>query len=152
MITNLKLNGINLSNKLNRINFLFLFITIGVLSALLYHETLDLLGFDFPHNTFLFNPVDRFNDWHNSIFATTSLNPYFSNSPAVSTYFPFSYWLFSFFTFNGRDVNTSIYLIISISLLIFALYCSWHYLFCTKIDDVNANPKKILLLFTRKFL
>jgi hypothetical protein len=143
MPSNLGINIVNAPEQLKRIHFFFLFITVGLSLALMYHGVARLLGYDFPYNTFLFLPGDRFNDWHNSIFATRSLNPYFSNSPAVSTYFPFSYWLFSFFTFNSRDTNTTLYLTISIALLLIAVCCSWRFLFLEKLKNVDSKNRAI---------
>jgi hypothetical protein len=138
---------ISVTNKLQRIRALFLLVMVGVFLAIFYHGLLSYIGYGFPRNTFLFSPGDRFNDWHNSVIATQSLNPYFSNSPAVSTYFPFSYWLLSFFTSNGRDVNTFFYIIISIGLLTASTFYAWRFLFPEKPVGSDANTKAYLKLF-----
>lgn len=68
-------------------------VTAGFLAAVLFHFVQGfVLERPWPYNTYLFNPVDRFNDLLYSIDAASTRDPYFQ-SPAgsVSTYFPFTY-------------------------------------------------------------
>ena len=132
-----------------RISSLLLIVALGLFSAVLYSLILDYVGFGFPHNPFLFHPADRFNDWHNSVVATASQNPYFSNSPAVSTYFPFSYWVLSHFTYNPRSVNSTLYLSISLALLITSCYYSWRFQFHKK--EVKFNLIQLVFIFALSY-
>lgn len=67
----------------------------GFLTAVLFHFVQGvLLGRPWPYNTYLFNPVDRFNDLLHSIDSAATLDPYFRGPEgSVSTYFPFAYIL-----------------------------------------------------------
>jgi len=68
-------------------------VTAGFLAAVLFHLVQGfVLGHPWPYNTYLFNPVDRFNDLLYSVGAASTLDPYFQHaSGSVSTYFPFTY-------------------------------------------------------------
>jgi hypothetical protein len=76
------------------------------------------MGMDWPWNTFLFLPGDRFNDWHNSVAQAASLNPYYHTDRALAAYFPVAYVLFKVGVSHSAAISISIYFIISISLLI----------------------------------
>lgn len=91
---------------------------LGVSLACGYHAILGVMGFDFPWNTFLFRPDDRFSDWHNSVAQAASENPYLYSGPALATYFPASYILFQLGADSSRIDSIHIYFIISVVLLI----------------------------------
>src|SRR5258708_14102528 len=48
------------------------------------------LGDVYPLNTFLFDPIDRFNDLLNMVKICSTNNPYFTFDPFPSNYFPFA--------------------------------------------------------------
>lgn len=99
------------------IKFFLLFSWCGLLIALFFHLYMQFSGKEFPWTTFLFNPIDRFADWNNSIAAAATLNPYFADTKAVSAYFPFTYEVF-FLIHKISPINSlTIYLSISALLL-----------------------------------
>lgn len=63
-------------------------VVLGLTVALLFHESLNLLGFGYPQNTFLFDARDRFNDFYNVFTAVRTGDPY---STMTAVYFPFAY-------------------------------------------------------------
>lgn len=99
-------------------------VLVGLTVAIAFHLTMEQLGFSFPWNTFLFLPGDRFNDWHNSIAAAATLDPYFAPTKAVSAYFPFAYLLMQGVAGYPRNLATLIYLGISCGLLVLAVSLS----------------------------
>lgn len=69
-----------------------------VCSMLFHYFTGPFAGRGYPYSTFLFDPMDRFNDFFNIYRATVDLNPF---SAPVSVYFPFTYlpvYLLTFIT------------------------------------------------------
>lgn len=104
-----------------RLRFFLRFVLVGLMVALVFHLTMRLLGLSFPWTTFLFIPGDRFNDWHNSIAAAATLDPYFATTTAVSAYFPFAYLVMQGVAGCARRVATLVYLGISFGLLLLAV-------------------------------
>lgn len=104
------------------------FVIVGLLIATTFHIMMGQLGFGFPWNTFLFMADDRFNDWHNSLAAAATLDPYFATTRAISAYFPFAYLVMRIATGLPRLLATSIYLTISSGLLVLAVSISVRYL------------------------
>lgn len=109
------------SHNSKLINIFNIAIASGLFLAILWHLCLLLLGFEYPFNTFLFDPADRFNDLFNSITSSKNLNPYAEPSPAVPAYFPFSYIIFYTLSFLTRD---AVLFTFSGLLIIMALYLS----------------------------
>lgn len=107
---------------LKKINYLFKFVIFFLLISCAYHLFFNYFNFPNIPQSFLFDSSDRFNDWHNSITSSRASNPYFSDSPALATYFPFSYLLFSIGIPFGRSINTIIYIGITFLLLFFSIY------------------------------
>lgn len=91
---------------------------VGFFLAVGYHATLGSIGMDWPWNTFLFLPGDRFNDWHNSVAQTASGHPYYSSGPALATYFPVTYVLLRVGVGYSAVTSICIYFSISIPLLV----------------------------------
>ncbi|GLU31369.1 glycosyltransferase family 87 protein [Trinickia caryophylli] len=108
--------------SVRRVSFFSRFVLIGLGAAVVFHATMAALGLTFPWTTFLFRPDDRFNDWHNSVAAAATLDPYYAATRAVSAYFPFAYEVLRIGVGWARNVSTSIYLAISLTLLSLA---SW---------------------------
>lgn len=101
------------------IQLFFNVMLVGFSLACVYHAILGLIGLDWPWNTFLFSPGDRFNDWHNSVAQAASINPYDSSGPALAAYFPVTYVLLKVGV--GYSAVTSIYIYFSISIALFIL-------------------------------
>lgn len=108
-------------SPIRRVEVLAVFVLAGFAVAVAYHSIMAYLGFRFPWDTFLFTPDDRFNDWHNSVLAAKTLNPYTANGPALSTYLPLSYLLFQIGAPLSRTGSLLVYLGISIGLLVVAI-------------------------------
>jgi hypothetical protein len=104
------------------------FVVVGLLVAVAFHLVMGQLGFSYPWTTFLFSSADRFNDWHNSLAAAATLDPYFATTKAISAYFPFAYLLMRIATGCPRMIATSIYLAVSSGLLVLAVLTSVRYL------------------------
>ena len=110
----------------------FKVMVIGFSIACIYHWILNAIHLDWPWNSFLFIPNDRFNDWHNSVAQAASVNPYYHNGAALAAYFPFTYILLKIGVSFSACTSITIYLIISIVLLIItasfarSLICSSH--------------------------
>ncbi len=64
-------------------------VVLGMAAALTYHGILHGLGFGFPWDTFLFNPIGRYDDWFTSVVPAATHNPYLTNRGGA--YFPFAY-------------------------------------------------------------
>lgn len=102
-------------------NFL-LFMLLGIGIAVIFHSILHLLKLPYPWNTFLFNPGDRFNDWHNSIRQVMAPNPYQAPGPALATYFPFTYVLLEIGNFQDRYLSLLVYFNVTLSLIFIGAY------------------------------
>lgn len=114
--------------SVRRVYFFSGFVLIGLGAAVLFHATMAALGSAFPWTTFLFRPEDRFNDWHNSVAAAATLDPYYAVTRAVSAYFPFAYDVLRIGVGWTRNVSTSIYLSISLALLSLATWTALYFM------------------------
>jgi len=76
--------------KSDRIFTVVFIIVAGFALSVIFHYSMgNYFGFNsYPHNTFLFTPADKFNDFFNIYRATEHLNPY---SNPLCCYFPFTY-------------------------------------------------------------
>lgn len=131
-----------------------LFILAGLLLALFFHFYLagSLLELSYPWNTFLFQPTDRFNDWHNSVFSAASTDPYFKNGAAVSTYFPFAYFVFLSGSFFSKLGSLLVYAISALSLLTIAITVFWQLQIKPLIHDESQSRVGIALLLLSTWL
>jgi hypothetical protein len=85
--------------KSEKIHWISGIILIGFMIAVFYHYVCGVyLGLPYPHNTFLFIPMDKFNDFFNMYNLTRNLNPYFEHYPIKSNYYPFANIVFYLFT------------------------------------------------------
>jgi hypothetical protein len=83
-------------DKQEKINLISLIIIVGFTVAIIYHYlAASYYQLGYPHNTFLFNPNDQFNDFFNHLKIT--LNPYWGNI-YKGVYFPFFYILLGLFS------------------------------------------------------
>jgi len=86
----------------------------------LYHSLINGLGYQWPHDTFLFQPGDRFNDWHNATIAANTGNPYYSHTHAINPYFPLTYFLLDFIPNLTRTYSLLVYLsLVALLVLVF---------------------------------
>lgn len=78
----------------------------GLLASVAFHAAKAFIfGLNvYPHNTFLFTPLDRFNDFINIYKASRKLAPF---SSAVSVYPPFAYVVMLPFTLVGKKIALS---------------------------------------------
>ena len=105
------------------LRFFALFVGAGFLSAVIFHTLYPrLLQVGFPWDTYLFDPADRFNDWHNSVREARSMDPYYKYYTA---YLPFSYIAFLSAARLSALNSTLLYLSVSIFLLAIAACCFW---------------------------
>ena len=115
-------------NTLKKINFLFFFVIIGLSLSLLYHFILGFIGFDYPFNSFLFDPTDRFMDFKNNYNKVIDYDPYQVLGPSkyfyngLTVHWPLGMTLIFFFTFLPINISIYIYLIIFLLLFIFFIY------------------------------
>ena len=94
--------------------------TIAVIKNILVENIFNL---QYPFNTFLFNPNDRFRDFLNMIETCKNLNPYAAENIVTSVYFPFANSLFYFFswaTLNNNDMALLLFMLL-FSALFYAL-------------------------------
>jgi hypothetical protein len=81
--------SLDASARLSVISGITLF---GFIAAVIYHYYAGAyLNMTYPHNTFLFNPVDKFNDFYNQLKIVKNFNPYYETGGVEAVYFPFSY-------------------------------------------------------------
>ena len=134
-------------NPSKNIELFFYVMLVGFCFACGYHAILGAIGMDWPWNTFLFLPSDRFNDWHNSVAQAASLNPYYHPEPAyVATYFPLTYVLLKVGVGHSAITSISIYFFISIALLILTAGLARTLVHTSHIDSNTHCLKDIVLL------
>lgn len=106
----------------------------GFVVAVIFHYIAGMyLGKEFPLNTFLFIPDDKFMDYFNSINIVTDLNPYFSEKiVGCAAYFPFTYSLLYFFSLVGKRGSFTIYSAAFIGYFIY--YCRSNILHNIQLD------------------
>ena len=126
-------------------NFLF-FMLLGLGIAVIFHTTLHLLKLPYPWNTFLFNPGDRFNDWHNSIRQVTAPNPYHAPGPALATYFPFTYVLLEIGNFQDRFLSLLVYFNVAFGLIFISAYQAIKKIAPAKPALLNSSAKNVFFL------
>jgi hypothetical protein len=110
------------------------------LFAIIYHYVCEkYVGLQWPYNTFLFMPGDRFNDFFNTInFSKLLKNGEFVyNQSMWNPYMPFMNWVCLLFAFGNNYVNFIMYTLILITF--FATY-----LF---VNIYKENKNKIEALF-----
>ena len=74
----------------------------------------------YPNSTFLYNPLDRFNDFVNMVETCKLLDPYNSNNFLPSVYFQFSnIFYYGFYKIAYNNMFTSMLLFIVIFLIFF---------------------------------
>ena len=95
--------------KLKKIQTVTAIITIGFTLSVIFNYILgNYFNYEFPNGTFLFTPVDKFNDFFNAYRHVEGFNPY-SEILAQRIYFPFGYLIVGLFTFFEKNVAFYIY-------------------------------------------
>lgn len=114
----------------DKINLIGLILIIGFAISVVYHYIMGIyLNMDYPFNTFLFRPDDRFMDFYNVL--EMSYNPYLHGA-----YFPFSYLIVSVFTHFSPDMALILFMGIFVG---FLLYVSYNNLQCSNRIDTVRN-------------
>lgn len=93
------------NRNISRAKLITAIVVIGFICSFLFHYLYSAQAGknQYPYNTFLFNPADRFNDFYNIFNATKDLNPF---AFSVSVYFPFTYIIMHIF--NSFDPPTAL--------------------------------------------
>ena len=122
-------------------------VVAGVVVAVAFHAALGHAGYGYPWNTFLFTPADRYNDWHNSVVAASTFDPYYQARPGVlSVYFPFAYLAFLVGSGLSWAASSAVYLVISIGLLVAAVAFSWSQARPVQAAGGQVDAKELALL------
>jgi len=123
-----------------RTEILVSIITLGFIIALFFKYVQGAyLHMDFPFNTFLFAPDDRFRDFFGPYVQAQNLEAYI-NKPGlvISQYFPFLYLIIYPFTFLEMHFASYLFSVIFYSLSIFL---SWLYI--SKLNHIKTLSNKI---------
>lgn len=99
--------------KRDRVRLLASIILAGFLAAVIFHGTLGLLfNADYPRNTFLFRPDDRFNDFYNPLRGSFDLDPYNPDRIGyIGGYLPFGYFMtYLFSVVQPPELSLSLFL------------------------------------------
>jgi hypothetical protein len=121
---NLAAPAVRAARIVSWLRFFAMFILAGFALAACYHTAMrHFLNRGFPWNTYLFDPSDRFNDWHNPVRDARSMDPYYKYRTA--NYFPFAYMAFLSAAHLSWLASTLLYLSLSVSLLTVAVGVFW---------------------------
>jgi hypothetical protein len=128
---------------LGRLAIALIVVAAGTLSAVLYHFVLMrmLLHYDYPYNTFLFIPKDRFADFYNQFKLSANRDPFVTDGETVAwerAYFPFTYLLMWSLSPLHRKLS---HIIISIA-FIYSFIGMMHW-YCTKESKYPVHPENV---------
>jgi hypothetical protein len=127
--------------KQNKVNFISILMLLGFVIAVFYYYMQGVyLGKDYPYNTCLFIPIDRFNDFFHTYNLTANLNPYFEIYIFNSNYYPFLHILFYPFTFLSVEYALAVFILLFAALL---FYFNYIYL---KTDNLFETIKNVLII------
>ena len=129
------------------VTYFFTVVVACLILACIYHSLLSVAGYGFPWDTFLFMPEDRYNDWHNSVAAAATLDPYFAPRRALSVYFPFAYVVFLAGSGHFWAASAALYLAVSFGLLGGAVGYTWRRGRQAEGGPGEADAKELALLF-----
>ena len=99
---------INYTDNESRVKIVAKIIFWGFISAVFFNFIYQgaILNKPYPYNTFLFLPLDRFNDFFNMVVWCKNNNPYFDHFYlGNSNYLPFANLIFWFFSFLPKKCN-----------------------------------------------
>ncbi len=100
-------------------------VLIGFIVALGYHAYQGIfLQLPYPFNTFLFLPLDRFNDFYNGFYASKNFNPYFELGYywPLRNMFPFLYFIYCLMALVEGKTMLTIFLVSSFILIFYINY------------------------------
>lgn len=97
-----------------KVKLTFIGVFIGLILASIFHFIL-MGNKNYPENTFLFTPLDRFMDFINCWEFSIHLNPYFEDASPVSNYFPFANLILYLFTFFKAHTSLIIFLLLYVA-------------------------------------
>jgi len=91
-----------------KIKLVCLIVLTGFIVAIVYHAYQGIfLQLPYPFNTFLFLPLDRFNDFYNGFYTCKNFNPYFEPGYfwPLRAMFPFLYFIYCLMAlFDGKTM------------------------------------------------
>jgi len=91
-------------------NLMMLISLIGFFAAVLFSYWRGVYcGMQYPYNTFMFRPIDRFMDFYNIYNSMLCMDPYYYLDGRFGNYFPFAYLLMAFFTWLPPGMALTIY-------------------------------------------
>jgi hypothetical protein len=109
-----------ITRKEQKITIISFIIYLGFVLSIFYHYVMGTdFGYEYPYNTFLFRPWDRWADFTNLFHIWK--NPYSIESPARIA-FPFLYKIFSIFTILSPEVALSVFLLICLQTFAYICY------------------------------
>lgn len=109
-------------DKESKINVISLIIIVGFVLSVFYHYILGTyLNLNYPFNTFLFIPGDKFMDFFNVYNLSKDLNPYCQTFMYVN-YFPFAYFVIYLFTLISAKIS---FLFMIIAFILFFVYFNY---------------------------
>ena len=131
--------------KNDKISIIYKIVILGFGLSVIYHYILGAyLGYDFPYNTFLFTPNDKFADFTNVIKVIKNLNPYDTNY-LCSGYPPLAY-IFAF-PFSLIPIKISLIVFFLLFVSIFVVYFLHQ-----KPSQVELFKAVTIVLFSYPFL
>ena len=136
--------------KKDRLQLISLVALIGFLFAVVvYYGQAIYRGVLFPHNTFLFDPTDRFADFFNIITVVRHLDPYYETAGMFGNYFPFAYVFMYPFSLIPASWHP-FYWFAGLAAGLFVLWLSYYFLLrqvhTRKLDLFTWFPVVILLM------
>ncbi len=122
----------------------------GTAVAVLYHAILSAFGATYPWNTFLFNPVDRYNDWIKSVEVAATPDPYYTKGGGA--YFPFSYLALRVGAVSSQILSLAIFKAISAALICTGSFLFWRNNFAAPAADRQTRQMFLLPLLLIVFV
>lgn len=103
----------------DKIRIISLIVFLGFILSVFFHYIMTAYcGRGYPYTTFLFIPIDKFNDFFNTCRILKGFNPYLTKTGPNSYYFPFANLLFYLFSLFPR-LTFACFLTIFISLFFY---------------------------------
>jgi hypothetical protein len=140
--------------KSDKIDIISTIVIIGFCLAAYFHFIVagSYLSLDYPINTFLFRPADKFMDFFNQMDLSRDFDPYINNDNhgIVANYFPFTYIVFYCFSFFPKEAALAIFL----TIFIVCVFYTVKYFIQDKSSSMTSNIKNIfaISLLTYPFL
>jgi hypothetical protein len=135
--------------KEKKLEIVCLIIVIGFACAAIFHYMMGAyVNLGYPHNTFLFRPDDRFNDFFNPLKGSFDRDPY---NPKrihfIGGYFPFGYMVsFLFSLIQPWIISFGVFLIG------FITYLCWYIMFYLYPNVSVKDSHRFLIVFSLAFM